>query len=188
MVHNPLETKQKTPTRHLVLVALFVALTGVGARLEIPMPYVPFTLQTFFVLLAGMLLGPRLGTLSQVIYLALGLVGVPIFARGGGVGYVLQPTFGYLLGFAPAAYVVGLLTERRPEVKFSRFLVASSCGLAIVYLFGLVYLWTCTNLFLGKDLSLIQTLKVGLLVLLPGATVKSFLAATVGLEVRKRLT
>ena len=174
-------------TRNLVLTAFFVALTAIGAKIEVPLPYVPFTFQTFFVLLAGMLLGSRFGALSQVVYLAIGLVGVPVFARGGGVGYVLQPTFGYILGFIPAAYSVDLLIEKRSHVTFPYFLITSFCGLVVVYAFGLMYLWLCTNFFLGKDLGLLQTLKIGLVVLLPGAVAKSFLAAFVGLEVRKRL-
>ena len=143
--------KRNITTKHLVVVAFFVALTAIGARLEIPLPYVPFTVQTFFVLLAGLLLGSRLGALSQTVYVAIGLLGLPVFARGGGLGYIAQPTFGYLIGFIPAAYVVGALVEKRPQVKRSHFLLASFCGLAVVYVFGLFYLWLCTNLFLGKE-------------------------------------
>ena len=187
MTNSLSHTKPKLTTRHLVFVALFVALTAVGAKIEIPLPYVPFTLQTFFVLLSGMVLGSRLGALSQIVYLAVGLIGIPVFARGGGVGYVLQPTFGYILGFIPAAYIVGMLIEKRSRVNFPHFLVASFCGLVVVYLFGLMYLWLCTNFFLGKNLSFIQTLKIGLIVLMPGAIAKSFLAAIVGSDLRKRL-
>ena len=182
-----LGTKTKLTTRHLAFVALFVALTALGAKLEIPLPYVPFTLQTFFVILSGMLLGSRLGAMSQMVYLAIGLVGVPVFARGGGVGYVLQPTFGYLIGFIPAAYVVGKLLEGEKQIQLYQFLMVSFCGLLIVYLFGLTYLWACTNFVLGKELSLVQTLKVGFFLLLPGALVKGLLSSIVGMEVRRRL-
>lgn len=174
-------------TKHLVLVAFFVTLTAIGARIEIPLPYVPFTLQTFFVLLAGMLLGSRYGAVSQGIYVIIGLLGLPVFARGGGIGYVLQPTFGYLIGFIPAAYGVGWYIEKRSQPKRSHFLVASFVGLAIVYLFGLLYLWVGTNVFVGKELDFLTTVKVGLLLLIPGAIVKAFLAAMVGVEVYKRL-
>ena len=180
-------TQTRSTARHLVLVALFVALTAVGAKIEIPLPYVPLTMQTFFVLLAGMLLGSRPGALSQAVYVALGLVGLPIFSRGGGFGYIFQPTFGYLIGFIPAAYIVGLLVERRPEATLPGFLLASLSGLAIVYLFGLAYLWVCTNFFLGKELTVLQTVKVGLLLLLPGAALKVVLSAVLGREVRRRL-
>lgn len=177
----------KTTTRHLILIALFVGLTAVGAKIEIPFPYVPFTLQTFFVVLSGMLLGARFGAMSQIMYLIVGLIGVPVFARGGGVGYILQPTFGYLLGFVPAAYVVGRLIEGKEQFRFTHFLAASFCGLMVVYLFGLTYLWLCTHFILGKGLSVIQTVKVGFFLLLPGAIVKGFLSSLVGVEVRRRL-
>ncbi len=174
-------------TRQLILVSLFVALTAIGARISIPLPYVPFTFQTFFVLLAGMLLGPRLGALSQTCYAIIGLVGLPVFARGGGPGYLLQPTFGYILGFIPAAAVVGLLIERRTRHPFWRYLLASCCGMAVVYLLGLAYLWVSTNLVLGKELSVLQTLKAGLVILLPGAVIQGFLSALLGSEVHRRL-
>ncbi|RMF57786.1 MAG: hypothetical protein D6743_18490, partial [Calditrichaeota bacterium] len=92
-----------------VLASLFAALTAVGAFIRIPFGIVHFTLQDFFVMLSGCVLGPAYGALSQLIYLAVGLVGVPIFSQGGGPGYVLQPTFGYLLGYPVAAWVIGLL-------------------------------------------------------------------------------
>jgi biotin transporter BioY len=89
----------------LSLTALFAALTAVGAFIKIPLPYVPLTLQTLFVMLAANLLGPKYGSLSQGIYLALGLIGLPIFAQGGGPGYIFQPTFGYLVGYPVGAFI-----------------------------------------------------------------------------------
>ena len=182
-----MDVKRTISTKQLVLVAFFVALTAIGARLEIPLPYVPFTLQTFFVLLAGMLLGSRLGALSQMLYIVIGLIGLPVFARGGGIGYVVQPTFGYIIGFVPAAFITGRLIESRLQVSRRRFVAASLAGLASVYLLGLLYLWLCTNLILGKELDLFRTLQVGFLVLLPGALIKVLLAAMVGAEVHRRL-
>ena len=182
-----LNANPRMTTRYLVLTAFFVALTAVGAKIEIPLPYVPFTLQTFFVLLAGMLLGSRFGALSQIMYVVVGLAGVPVFARGGGVRYVLEPTFGYLLGFIPAAYVAGILIEKRLPIKFPQLLVASFCGLAVIYLFGLMYLYVYTHFLGGKDLNLFEILKGGLLVFLPVALAKAFLAAVVVREVRRRL-
>ena len=84
----------KISTKNLILIGLFAALIVAGAFIKIPIPYVPFTLQFLFILFAGMLLGKRLGLLSQVVYLLIGLTGAPVFTNGGGPGYVLQPTFG----------------------------------------------------------------------------------------------
>ena len=80
-------------TRNLILCSLFAALIAVGAFIRIPIPVVPFTLQILFTTLAGLLLGSRLGATSVCIYIALGLLGLPIFAEGGGFAYVLKPRF-----------------------------------------------------------------------------------------------
>ena len=82
-------------TRDIVLTALFAALTAIGAFIRIPTPWSSFTLEIFFVCMAGILLGAKLGALSQAIYIALGLIGLPNFTSGGGPGYEFQPTFGY---------------------------------------------------------------------------------------------
>ena len=87
-------------TKDLVLCAMFVALIAVGAFIKIPVPVVPFTLQFLFTMLAGLLLGPVNGALAVVVYIVLGLIGLPIFTQGGGPGYIFQPSFGYIIGFA----------------------------------------------------------------------------------------
>ena len=99
-------------TRTLILTALFAALTAVGAFLKIPFPLAAITLQFFFTAMAGTLLGKKYGALSQAVYVLLGLVGVPIFALGGGFSYIFQPTFGFLLGLIPAAWVIGSIAKR----------------------------------------------------------------------------
>ena len=87
-------------TKDLVLCAMFVALIAVGAFIKVPVPVVPFTLQLLFTMLAGLLLGPANGALAVVVYIVLGLVGLPIFTQGGGPGYIFQPSFGYIIGTA----------------------------------------------------------------------------------------
>lgn len=98
--------------RKLVYTALFAALTAAGAFLRIPLGVSSITLQFLFTAMAGVLLGAGGGALSQAVYVALGLLGLPIFTAGGGFGYVLQPTFGFLLGLIPAAAVIGAMTRR----------------------------------------------------------------------------
>ena len=93
--------------RTMTRVALFAALTAVGAFIRIPLGYSSITLQTFFTAMAGCVLGPWYGALSQLVYVALGLVGLPIFTQGGGIGYLVQPTCGFLIGLIPAAWVIG---------------------------------------------------------------------------------
>ena len=106
-------------TKDLVICSLFTALVAAGAFIRIPVLYMDyFTLQFLFVLLAGILLGSRLGMLSVTIYVLLGLFGFPIFAAGGGINYVLRPSFGYLIGFVCAAFVCGLVLEKSEEKTF----------------------------------------------------------------------
>ncbi|WP_312461130.1 biotin transporter BioY, partial [Proteiniclasticum sp.] len=102
-------TKTRQPfltTRELTLLPLFTVLTAVGAFIKIPIGAVPVSLQTVFVLLSALLLGKK-AAISQGVYVLLGLLGLPIFTGGGGIGYVLTPTFGYLMGFIAAAFIVG---------------------------------------------------------------------------------
>jgi hypothetical protein len=97
----------------MLLAALFTALIAAGTWIRIPLPPVPVTMQTFFVILAGLLLGWRGGLLSAGLYMALGLAGVPIFTGGGGIQSVLTPTFGYIVGFLPGAALAGRIIHER---------------------------------------------------------------------------
>ena len=112
-------------TRQLTMTALFVALIAVGAFIRVPLPNCPFTLQILFTTLAGIVLGSRLGATSVGIYIVLGLIGVPIFTSGGGPGYILQPTFGYLIGFMVGRYYYMLLNSSR-----SRHLPLCRCSIS----------------------------------------------------------
>ncbi len=95
-------------SKNITLVALFTALTAIGAFISIPLGPVPITLQSFFVILSGILLGPKLGALSQVLYIFLGLIGIPIFSGfSGGLQHILKPSFGFIIGFVFAAYIAG---------------------------------------------------------------------------------
>lgn len=126
-------------TRELATAALFAALMSVAAFVAIPVGSVPFTLQVYVVLLAGLTLGPRLGALSVVAYLILGLV-APVYAGGAsGVGALFGPTGGYLFGFLGAALVAGLIAEQG-ERSTPALLVAGLAGLAPIYLLGATWL------------------------------------------------
>ncbi len=127
------------PTRSLALAALFAALIAAGAFVTIPLGTVPFTMQVLFVLLAGMVLGPRLGALAVAAYLCLGLV-APVYAGGtSGVGVLFGPLGGYLWGFLLAALVTGVIAAAgRPALW--RFIVAGLAGLVPIYALGATWL------------------------------------------------
>ena len=133
-------------TREIAYAALFAALTAAAAYVAIPVGSVPFTLQVLVVLLAGMVLGPRLGALSMVAYLALGLI-APVYAGGtSGLGVLLGPTGGYLWGFVPAAVVAGVVA-RRSHGSLPRLTAAGLAGLVPIYFIGAV--WLALQLGLG---------------------------------------
>ncbi len=138
------------PTRNLALVALFAALTAIGAWIQIPIAPVPFTFQVLFVLLAGVVLGPWQGALSQIIYILLGLVGLPVFAGGtSGLGILFGPTGGYLFGFILGAYLIGKLTVVFKQT-FLTVLISMVSGIIVIYLLGMIQLAIVANLSLGK--------------------------------------
>lgn len=126
-------------TKKMTLSAIFTALICIGAFLRIPIPVVPFTLQTLFVVLSGMLLGWKYGMLSVAVYVALGLAGLPVFTSGGGLGYILHPTFGFLLGFLPASAISGLVTGRLHH-RLSPY-IGGLAGVVCMYLVALPYLY-----------------------------------------------
>ena len=122
---------QHRKTLMLVLTALFAALTAVGAIFKIPFALAAISLQFLF----------------TAVYVLIGLVGLPIFALGGGFSYVLQPTFGFLLGLIPSAFVIGKLAKR--PLTFWGTALAMLAGLAVLYAIGVPYMALIANAYLG---------------------------------------
>lgn len=118
--------------------AIFVVLMVVSAFIKIPFPLVPLTFQTVVAVLAGLLLGPLYGTAAVGVYIFMGLIGLPVFTSGGGFAYVVQPTFGYILGFAAAAFVAGALCGKG-KITLFRALLASAAGFLVNYIVGVPY-------------------------------------------------
>lgn len=154
--------------RSLSQCAIFAALIAIGAFIKIPLPIMPITLQTLFVNLAGLLLGSRRGALATGCYVVLGLLGLPVFVSGGGIAYVLQPTFGYLLGFIAAAWLSGRLVERNPAPSFRSYLLASFANLALIYLVGLAYMYGIRNFYLQSPMGFQALILGAALPFLPG--------------------
>ncbi|WP_205598634.1 biotin transporter BioY [Clostridium niameyense] len=133
--------------KNVILVSLFAALTAIGAFIKIPIPYVPFTLQFMFCALSAILLGGRMGALSQLVYVITGLIGIPIFTEGGGFSYIFKPTFGFLIGFIVAAYFMGKITERVKKVIVIKIFLIVFLGLIIVDVLGLIHMYLIYNVF-----------------------------------------
>lgn len=160
----------RTNTKKLAQAAVMAALTAVGAFIRFPLGAMSFTMQDMFTVLAGVLLGWKWGAASQAAYVALGLLGLPIFTQGGGLGYVFQPSFGFLLGIIPAAALTGALAGERGEPR--RVVPACIAGLAVMYLIGVPYMGMILNVYMGKGLSVWTIVKTGLLIYLPGDALK----------------
>jgi len=122
-------------------------LVGLSAQVRVYLPFglVPVTGQTFAVLVLGALLGSRRGALSMLFYLLEGVSGLPVFAAGLGFSTILGPTGGYLVGFVPAAYLVGRLAEMGWDRRFITAVAAMIAGDIILLLFGFAWLVTLTN-------------------------------------------
>lgn len=168
--------------RGMIYASVFGAVTAAGAYIMIPLPPVPITLQTFFLYLAAALLGGRLGALSQVVYLLIGIIGLPVFAGGkAGMGVLLGPTGGYLVGFIAGAYVIGALVELRKNPGPFWLGCAMIAGTAVIYLLGVI------QLILVARFSINQAITVGVLPFLIGDSLKMAVAVFITIKLRGRL-
>ncbi len=172
----------KFKTREIILVSLFCALSIIGGFIKIPIGIVPITLQYLVTALSGVLLGPVLGAMSQLIYVLLGIVGLPVFTSGGGLGCILTPTFGYLLGFIASSYIIGKIVYNA-KPSFSRILIASILGLLVTYLIGTTYMYIILNYVTNIKITLLRSIEVGILVFIPGDLIKCLITAELGSKI-----
>jgi biotin transport system substrate-specific component len=162
-------------------VLLMAALTAAAAQVSVPLPFtpVPFTLQPMIVLLAGAALGSRLGAVTQVLYLAAGLAGLPVFAASAlpqGAARLLGPTGGYLMAYPLAAFVAGALAERGFDRRYLTSVLAMAAGLAVVFAGGVTWLALFARpAAAGFD----AALRTGLYPFVPADLLKVCLAAAV---------
>lgn len=134
-----------------MLCALFVALMTVSAYLKISIAGVPHSFQFFFAVMAGLLLGGKLGACTVAVYVIMGLIGIPVFTGGGGFYYILQPTFGYLIGFIITAYVTGIIARGRGRDNpgYGRLMCAAFAGFVITYTLGMIYFYLIRNFYMA---------------------------------------
>jgi biotin transport system substrate-specific component len=172
-------TDSSHPLVQLFWVGLFAAGTALSARLEIPHQPVPYTLQTLMVLLSGAFLGPRNGMVSQMAYIAAGILGAPVFAGGGaGIARILGPSGGYILSFPLAAALVGYLVGRRHSLI--QVALSMGAGLAVVFLLGALHL------FAFYTHSIVTAFEAGVLIFSWWDLLKLSAASTIYFEMGKR--
>lgn len=181
---NEAAVGRKISTQDMVLCGVFATLIAVGAFIKVPVQVIPFTMQILFTMLAGLLLGGRLGAMSVGVYILLGLVGLPIFAEGGGFWYILKPSFGYLLGFMLAAYVTGRLVERKKKLLTRWVIAVNFLGLFIVYAMGMLYYYVICNYVIDTPIALGPLFLYCFVMVVPGDACLCVLAAVLTVRVR----
>ena len=141
-------TKNITSNSKIIKSAIFVligtALLAISSKIQTPFTLVPATMQTFVVMFLGIALGYKLAALTVILYLIEGSFGLPVFAKGGGIGYLLGPTGGYLIGFIFTAFFAGHINENKDPIVVFLYLLFS---VSIIYILGLGGLWN----FMGFD-------------------------------------
>lgn len=170
----------KYTNKNLVRIAFCSALTGLLALIIVPLPFtpVPISAQTLGVIASGLILSPKFAALSQIIYVLLGLLGLPVFSGGqSGIGILAGPTGGYIIGFIPAAYIISLLIKiHEPKTTIGYFLILSLGAIGVIYLTGTF------QLILITQITLKQALASGVLPFLTGDFFKAFLGARLAMH------
>lgn len=174
-------------TRNLAMTSVMAALMCLAGMILHWFPgLVPFSILPVFVYISGIILGAEYAAMAMLAYLVLGLFGFPVFATApfGGFGYILKPTFGFLIGYVAAAYVVGRVYR---EGRLWQAVMGVLAGLVIIYLFGLSYLYLILHWKLHQQTSVVGVLMIGFVPLLfVGDLIKAGIAVWVGQEVVRR--
>ena len=173
----------KMNVKEMCLCSLFSVLIAVGAFIKVPISIVPVTMQTLFVVLAALILKKKLASLSVLLYIVIGLIGLPVFANGGGIMYVVQPTFGYLIGFLVAAYVVGYLAEKKTTIVY--YLIIGFVGMLIIYAIGMGYFIFIQMTYYMVPVSFSWVIYYLFLVYLPGDLISCIVASWIAYRLVK---
>jgi len=181
---------KKLTVKDMTRTAIYTALICIASfllRISVEV-MVPFSLLPIMIFLAGALLGAKLGALSVSLYVLLGLFGIPVFAQPpfGGFAYILQPTFGFILGYILAAYVVGKVIERTTSAYTLQYALAMLLGIAALYLLGIPYLYLLSNVYFSEPLTFWRAIEIGLIPFILLDLVKGLFAAAVALRIKKR--
>jgi biotin transport system substrate-specific component len=179
----------KISTREIVLAAMFTAILCVltiMVRVFQPIVVIPFSLQPLVMLLAAYILSPRAACLSMLAYLMLGLIGLPVFSAPpyGGPAYILVPSFGFLLGFAPAAWVQSRLLKKTGLINF---VFAGLAGIITYNAIGLPYMYLILNFYLKSSIDILKLIEIGFVPFFALDLVKMIIAALLARELSKRL-
>lgn len=174
-------------TRTITRVALFAAVMSISAFVRIPLGTVPLTLQSAAALVTGYCLGPVHGAYALLLYTAVGLTGIPVFASGGGPAYVLSPTFGYIVGFTVCALMTGFFARFNTRGSIPLAYLIMIVSLTGIYIPGIAWLIIAMNWIADAPLAASTLLKAGLFIPLAGDLITTLPAAFVAVRIRKSL-
>jgi biotin transport system substrate-specific component len=183
MTTATVKTKSGMSALSLVYSGMFAALMMIGANITAFAPFltmggVPITLQTFFAILAGLILGSRLGAISMTVYMFVGLAGAPVFAKfSGGFGSIISPTFGFIISFIFVAYIVGKIVEKNGHLN--SYIFAALVGCTINYLFGTNWMYFAYKLWAAAPDAF--TYKIAWLWMVPPLPKDIFLSVLAGI-------
>ncbi|MCR4925431.1 MAG: biotin transporter BioY [Clostridiales bacterium] len=175
--------KKTLSIKNICLCALFTALVAIGAFLKISIEPIAITFQLFFVTLSGMILGSKLGAVSCLTYMLIGLIGIPIFTQGGGIGYVLKPSFGYIIGFIFGSFVAGLIIEKSSKLNYKALILSMLSCILVVYIIGIIYFYFIMRFHLGKEVTLKYIFINLFLLLIPGDLITGAIAVVIAKRV-----
>ncbi len=171
-------------TKNLTLIALFASVLALSAFLRVPAGPVPLTLQSAAALLCGYCLGPSRGALAALLYTSVGLLGLPVFASGGGPAYLFSPTFGYILGFTACASVTGALARLNSRGLGMLAYFIMLAGLVSLYVPGFLWFYWTLRFVMGTPSSVASIIRAGLIVPFIGDLITTVPAALVAVKLR----
>lgn len=176
----------RSRTKNIILCGLFISLMAVSAYIKIPTPFLPLSLQVLVCLTCGLVMGAKWGFVAMATYLLLGLIGIPVFSLGGGLNYLLKPTFGYIIGFTICAPICGFLANKKPNSSTKRMFVSAVIGLIALHLIGFNYFFYMSN-FIGINVGYGETFVACTLYLLPTDVIWCFVSSIIAKRISRVL-
>lgn len=174
------KTSKKLLAADIAECAVFAALMVASAFIQIPIPFMPLTFQTVISVLSGLLLGWKKGMISMAVYCFMGLIGIPVFSAGGGIFYVLKPSFGYIIGFIFASGAAGLISGKS-GLPLWRYIVGAIAAFLVDYIIGIPYCMIAA--YLLKVENLLNLLVMSNLIFMPKDAILCVLAAILAWKV-----
>ena len=169
--------------KHFAICGLFCALLAISSKIQIPTPLIPLTLQTATLFLCILILPNFLSFFTVGIYLITGLIGLPIFAQGGGFSYLLNPTFGYLLGFLFSALIKGIFFKN--AIGYKKQIIVCLISLITTHFIGSVYAFFVYNYYLNANLGLFYSFLFSSLIFIPTDLIWCFVCPLISNRILK---